>query len=247
MNSESDQHPSGLPASSVVLERVRSKLLTIVNLTREVFISPYDLYLVDRATGVLGGFCQGNDQQDPNLESESGRFADSEELLRDTFSEMKRPLPWIFTASGAHYFLPAITMDTGTLHGFTLLPYAEKVRVVARMKMCLADGERVPGFEHLDPEELGPETWGAMFDCDPAILGPESVDLKQVRIRGPVESGMWMDRYLDRIGAARPLRMFEKAPLEIGRTKREFWKSYRRARRVLPKKGSIHGPFPGRG
>ena len=246
MNNNQDHKPDSLPSSSEVLQRVLYQLPNLCKLTRDVFISPYDLYLVDRATGVLGGFCQGDAETDPNIESESGCFADSEELLRDTFAGMHRPLPWIFTPSGAHYFLPALAMDIGALNGFMALPYAEKVRVCVRTKMCLVDGERVPGFDDLDPEELGSAIWEAMFDFDPEITGPDVVDLKQTILEGPIEMAMWMDRCLDRMGEPRPLPMFEKAPLKVSQAVRKFKAPYRRAYHLLSTEGGLHGLHPHR-
>lgn len=232
-----------IPAGPELIRRVLDKIPLICGLTREVFISPYDLYLLDRETGVLGGFCQGDSQVDPTIEIDDICFADSEEFIRDTFEFLNRPIPWIFTPSGAHYFLPSLAMDVPTLCGFMRLPYAEKVRVCALSKLCLVDGDRIPGFEHLDPEGLGPDVWRAMFDFDPALQSPKEADLKRMLIAGPIQKAMWMDRCLDRAGAARPLREIEGFPLRLKLLLHKYGSSYQRAYRLLSKRGGIHGLF----
>jgi hypothetical protein len=219
----------------------------LCRLIGDVFISPYDLYLVDRATGILGGFCKGTAQSDPTLEIETWRFADAEELLRDAFAEMPHPLPWIFTPSGAHYLLPTLAMSSIALGGFMALPYTEKARVSAQLKMCFVDGQRVSGFEHLDPEGLDPALWAALFDFETAITAPDAVDLTSMYVRGPIEMAMWMDRCLHRVGETRLVGLIEKDPLGAPAVARKFRKRYRRARNQLSKGGGLHGLFPKRG
>jgi hypothetical protein len=229
------------PSPTDVIQIIRSKTSELAGLARDVFLSPYDLYLIDRATGVLGGFCQGDDQADAP-EDGSGDWSEAENYIRETFFALTRPIPRIWTPSGYHYLLPALSMNSPAIAGFHSLSLFGKARACALTKAILVDGQPLSGFSR----NLGLRSldWHRVFDYDSEMMLAENVDAEAMHLDDKLGDVMWYDRCLDRSGRKRLIGMLCESPGKLSKILRNFRSSYESAYHYLCLEGGLHGLHP---
>ena len=229
------------PPPDDLIRVIRSKTLELVDLARDVFLSPYDLYLIDRATGALGGFCQGDDQADAP-EDGSGDWSEAENYIRETFFVLSRPVPQIWTPSGYHYFIPALSMDSAAIAGFQSLALHAKAHACALIKAVLVDGHPLPGCSR--SRGLRSLDWHCVFDYSSEMTLADEIDDEALILDEMIGDAMWFDRCLDRSGRKRLIGLLRESPQKLRGIVRKFSASSESAYNYLCLEGGLYGLHP---
>jgi hypothetical protein len=169
---------TSVPSNSEIVDAIRERTIKIVKLTRDVFVSSYDLVLLDRSHAILGGHWKSV--------SDYGA-TDSISAALSMITEL--PSGW--TDWGAYYFLPGLSMDDDILGSLRVMPEADQFRAFVRVKRVLVEAESV------QPADLGRNFW---IDIVGQPIGYKKGDLLRGGVKEDFGKLFLGERFLDRFG-----------------------------------------------
>lgn len=107
-----------------IVGTVFEKSIEIIKLTKDVFVSAYDLVLLDRSHAIFGG---------------SFGSADEWDAIQSVLDEMYGVCPMGWTDNGSCFFLPGLSMDSDVGWKLSMMSEADQVRFYVKVKRALVN------------------------------------------------------------------------------------------------------------
>jgi hypothetical protein len=188
------------PSGEAVVLALHENLGTIMELTRDVFVTTFDLVLLDHSHGVLGGEAKKQSRE------ETEKFSAAHQELRGILFSLWPDLPTASSLSSGYesesFFAPAVTMPLPARVKFMELTAGEQLKVMLQTKRVFVNGDTF--LEYGGSGKQMPDTgfWSALFEfnaehqcTDDEIWGAVFIEF------GP---GMfypfWLERCVERDG-----------------------------------------------
>jgi hypothetical protein len=179
------------------IHSLHDNLGKIMTLTRDVFVTSLDLFLLDCSHSLLGG----DARKLPHDDIED--LPAAEYRIRDILHGLSPLLPIIWTEIGASYFVPALTMPLAARVKFSQLSELEKLQVALRTKRVFVNGEA-----HLDYGSSGKQApdagfWSALFEFDTAHAFKDGeTSIVTTDLAAGSSLAFWLERCIERDGGS---------------------------------------------
>lgn len=170
-----DPYPH-IPSTEAIPGLICDKAIEIVTLVHDVFVSPYDLLLLDSSHSLLGG--------------KWGTF-NQDDTLQCFIAELCYCFLTGFTDCGSYYFLPGGLMDRNQHRQLALMSEADQFSFFVRVKRALVNSEPSAVIE------LDADFWREMLGA------PAALETEDVYVDVPDEKFgelFLYERYLERFG-----------------------------------------------
>lgn len=172
---------------------LHDNLGTIVTLTGDVFVTSFDLVLVDHSHGLLGGDAKKQSRE------EIEDFSAAELRIRDHLHRLAHRLPVIWTEIGVSYFIPALTMPLAACVKFSQLSKLEKLKVALQTKRVFVNGETFLDYGGDGKQMPDPDFWSALFKFDPDHVCTDS-EISEIDFADGASLAFWLERCIERDG-----------------------------------------------
>ena len=184
------------PSAESFIAGIRDNLPKIMTLTRDVFVTSYDLVLLDYSHGLLGGDAQEESRED--VES----YSEAEVRIRCILHGLSPLLPIIWTEeTGASYFLPALTMPLAARVKFSQLSELEKLKVALQTKRVFVNGEALLDCGGSGKQTPDADFWSTLFafDADHVHTDGELI-MDRIDLAAGSSLAFWLERCIERDG-----------------------------------------------
>ena len=181
-----------LPPDPELLELLQANVVTICDLVKDVFITSFDLVLLDYEHGILGG---GSKVLEKSAVTDSVSAAEDE--IRNCLYRIRPALPFGLCSRFNVYFLPALTMSVQQRtkmaglcdRGLLATAITTKRAFVNRVPIGPFDSTKgsLPGWS---------EWWDFILDATGA---PEVDDIDIVQFNSSTTRAFWFERIADRM------------------------------------------------
>lgn len=184
------------PSDEALIHSIHDNLGTIMTTARDVFVTSFDLVLLDHSHGVIGGGAKKQSRK------EVEEFSASEHEIRDILQDLSPFLPVAWTEVGFAYFVPALTMPLAARVKFHQLPELEKLMVALQTKRVFVNGETFLEYGGSGKQMPDVGFWSALFEFDPdhACTEAEIADANITEFSTGASLAFWLERYIERDG-----------------------------------------------
>lgn len=174
------------PSGEALVQSLHDNLGKIMSASRDVFLSPFDLALLDHSHGVLGGV----------------EFLNGQPEISETLEALSPRLPTIWTEIGFAYFVPALTMPLAARVMFFHLSNLEKFRVALKTKRVFVNREVFLGYGGTSKQLPDAGFWSALFEFNAghAHTHADIAEANVVEFPPGASCAFWLERCIDRDG-----------------------------------------------